>query len=86
MTTPIKNMTIRDIRNAISNKEKNSNELNLFNATKKIGSYIEFDDNRRKSSVPISNADEILKYKNLMDEGIITKEEFEAKKKQLLGL
>ena len=35
---------------------------------------------------PISGADEILKYKSLLDAGIITQEEFEAKKKQLLGL
>ncbi|MGL5436375.1 MAG: SHOCT domain-containing protein [Lachnospiraceae bacterium] len=34
----------------------------------------------------ISSADEILKYKNLLDQGIITQDEFEAKKKQLLGL
>lgn len=33
-----------------------------------------------------SNADEILKYKNLLDGGIITQEEFNTKKKQLLGL
>lgn len=33
-----------------------------------------------------SSADEILKFKNLMDQGIITPAEFEAKKKQLLGL
>lgn len=33
-----------------------------------------------------SDADEILKFKNLLDQGIITQEEFEAKKKQLLGL
>jgi hypothetical protein len=33
-----------------------------------------------------SNADEILKYKNLLDSDIITQEEFDAKKKQLLGL
>lgn len=33
-----------------------------------------------------SNADELKKYKNLLDNGTITKEEFEAKKKQLLGL
>lgn len=33
-----------------------------------------------------SNADEILKFKNLLDSGIITQEEFDAKKKQLLGL
>lgn len=33
-----------------------------------------------------SSADEILKFKNLLDSGIITQEEYEAKKKQLLGL
>ena len=33
-----------------------------------------------------SDADEIRKYKQLADEGIISQEEFEAKKKQLLGL
>lgn len=33
-----------------------------------------------------SSADEIKKFKNLLDEGIITQEEFDAKKKQLLGL
>lgn len=33
-----------------------------------------------------SDADEILKFKNLLDSGIITQEEFDAKKKQLLGL
>lgn len=33
-----------------------------------------------------SAADEILKFKQLLDNGIITQEEFDAKKKQLLGL
>ena len=33
-----------------------------------------------------SNADEIRKYKGLLDDGIITEEEFNAKKKELLGL
>ena len=33
-----------------------------------------------------SNADELKKYKDLLDAGIITQEEFAAKKKQLLGL
>lgn len=33
-----------------------------------------------------SQADEIVKYKKLYDDGIITEEEFELKKKQLLGL
>ena len=37
-------------------------------------------------STIVSGADEILKFKNLLDSGIITQEEFESKKKQLLGL
>ncbi|WP_257143293.1 SHOCT domain-containing protein [Bacillus wiedmannii] len=31
-------------------------------------------------------ARDILKYKELLDQGIITEEEFQAKKKQLLGI
>ena len=38
------------------------------------------------SSPAFSAADEILKFKKLMDEGIISQEEFDAKKKQLLGI
>lgn len=34
----------------------------------------------------LSNADELRKYKELLNEGIITQEEFDAKKKQLLNL
>ncbi len=33
-----------------------------------------------------SSADELMKFASLMEKGIITREEFEAKKKQLLGL
>ena len=33
-----------------------------------------------------SNAEELSKFKKLLDEGISTQEEFDAKKKQLLGL
>ena len=33
-----------------------------------------------------SEADEILKFKDLLDKGIITQEEFDAKKKQIFGL
>ena len=39
-----------------------------------------------KQEVPQSNADELKKYKELLDSGVITQEEFDAKKKQLLGL
>ena len=34
----------------------------------------------------VSEADELSKYKALLDKGAITQEEFDAKKKQLLGL
>ena len=39
-----------------------------------------------ENNATVSTADEILKYKNLLDAGAITQEEYEAKKKQLLGL
>ena len=39
-----------------------------------------------KQEVPQSNADELRKFKELLDSGVITQEEFDAKKKQLLGL
>ena len=35
---------------------------------------------------PTSHADELKKYKELLDSGVISQEEFDAKKKQLLGL
>ena len=38
------------------------------------------------NEIPQSNADELKKYKELLDSGVITQEEFDAKKKQLLGL
>lgn len=39
-----------------------------------------------KNGLSLSPVDELKKYKELFDEGIITQEEFTAKKKQLLGL
>lgn len=39
-----------------------------------------------KQEIPQSNADELKKYKDLLDSGVISQEEFNAKKKQLLGL
>ena len=39
-----------------------------------------------KQEIPQSNADELKKYKELLDCGVISQEEFDAKKKQLLGL
>lgn len=37
-----------------------------------------------KQEIPLSNADELKKYKELLDMGVITQEEFNAKKRQLL--
>lgn len=39
-----------------------------------------------KHEIPQSNADELKMFKDLLDAGVITQEEFDAKKKQLLGL
>lgn len=39
-----------------------------------------------KQEIPQSNAEELKKYKDLLDNGIITQEEFDQKKKQLLSL
>lgn len=50
------------------------------------------DEAKQKKNAPVvvtgavSNADELKKFKELLDMGIITQEEFDAKKKQLLGL
>jgi hypothetical protein len=45
---------------------------------------------QKKAPVVMTNevppADELKKFKGLLDMGIITQEEFDAKKKQLLGL
>ena len=38
------------------------------------------------SNTPVSSLEELAKLKELLDKGIINQEEFEAKKKQLLGL
>lgn len=45
-------------------------------------------DQQEVDSIKSSNgsADEIMKYKNLLDAGAITKEEYDSKKKELLGL
>lgn len=56
-----------------------------------IKEYIEnlmYNNSKTKSNIvqATSDADELLKFKKLLDDGVITQEEFDAKKKQLLGL
>lgn len=51
-----------------------------------IKNFVESHMGQSPSSESLSVADEISKFKKLLDDGVITNEEFEAKKKQLLGL
>ena len=47
---------------------------------------VDTNDIEEKPGEIISNADELKKFKELLDMGVITQEEFDAKKKELLGL
>lgn len=47
---------------------------------------VEEDLTKHKTEEKESSADELREYKKLLDDGIITQEEYDAKKKQLLGL
>jgi len=42
--------------------------------------------NGQSTGAMVSDADELAKYKKLLDDGVITQDEFNAKKKQILGL
>lgn len=48
MDKPIQKMTVEDVRNAIKAKKENDDELSTFNPTKKISTFVEFDDNQKK--------------------------------------
>lgn len=41
---------------------------------------------KEQFNTPASAADEIIKYKSLLDAGVLTQDEFDVKKKELLGL
>lgn len=58
------------------------NYYEIFNTISKLLT----DRQSQKTESSLSNADELKKYKELLDGGIISEAEFEAKKKQLLGL
>lgn len=69
VTCSVKNITARQIYNKCkSTFEEAKSKLSQTN----------------KETFASSNADEILKYKQLLDMGVITQEEFDKKKKQLL--
>ena len=66
----------------VKNKDKIHSELSKL--------LMERQHSEKQNNIPLnnstSNADELKKYKELLDGGVITQEEFDAKKKQLLGL
>lgn len=67
----------------------NGETSKLYVATKeaeKMADYIKSKLSKSSVSPSFSAADEISKFKSLLDSGAITEAEFEAKKKQLLGL
>ena len=67
------------------NKCPSCGSIDLVQLTKE-----EFESEKNKANAPVvqqlSPAEELKKFKDLLDAGIITQEEFDAKKKQLLGL
>ena len=65
-------LTLAEIRRLIPNKDE---AVVRIEAQKNTG-----------TETVTSSADELKKYKELLDSGVITQEEFDAKKKQLLGL
>ena len=59
-------------------------------ATGKLGpadgsAYEDADTGSAKSARRMDSADELMKYKELLDQGVITEEEFRAKKAQLMN-
>lgn len=65
------------------------NSKDMANLFRQAGNYIMEQARNVQSgggTNQLSGADEILKYKKLLDAGVISQSEFEAKKKQLLGL
>ena len=69
-------------------------KINLLANSEELKNYLMENIAKYKKESPVvstitnqsSNADELKKYKDLFDAGVITQEEFDEKKKQLLGL
>lgn len=90
----ISTMTNRDIQGdlnkvlfcsgLLSYKKANQYAQEVFNVL--YNAFNAFKENGEENISTVSSADEIAKFKKLLDEGIISQEEFCKKKKQLLGL
>ena len=62
------------------------NRDEVYSALSNLVNNLQVNQAAPKNSDNYGNADELQKFKNLLDQGVITQEEFDAKKKQLLGL
>ena len=49
-----------------------------------VNAFDEYMGNKTSNIIPNSKADDLLKYAELFEKGLLTEEEFEAKKKELL--
>jgi len=80
------NQTAADNKSRIIDYDKcpNCNSLDVVSITEEEVRNISKNQDTQQSN--ISQADELKKFKDLLDSGVITQEEFDAKKKQLLGL
>ena len=72
MDKPVRKMTVEDVHAAIKTKEDNDNELESFDSTKKIGSFVEFDNNQKKWLVLSSvlgkrNKSTVYNYTDIVD-------------------
>lgn len=79
----------------LSSKTKHNSIIykNAYNQAQECLSLLQLICNNQQQSTPspqeatpVSDADEILKYKNLLDMGAITQEEYDAKKRQILNI
>ncbi len=82
---------IRKIEQEKANSSLARDDIQDFNALVSIVDAIIAKNNQTAKTTPTENtnpdpASEIRKFKKLADDGIITQDEFETKKKQLLGL
>ena len=80
---------VNNVINRLENEMTFETDAAMEDAYAKIMKHYQTYLNKQNGGTVIqqaSPADELKKFKELLDSGIITQEEFEAKKKQLLGL
>ncbi|MBW8350731.1 SHOCT domain-containing protein [Bacillus sp. IITD106] len=72
LSTNTKKMTVENVHSAIQAKKDNANELANFNPTKKIGSFVEFDDDKKQWLILSSflgkrNKSTVYNYSDIID-------------------